>query len=100
VGAGSRAAAVTLASQQTVRGNYLGMLMTNRAAAANTKGNIGLRFTTAAEELYRGAADMFLPRSPTGLDAEGNQHSPGTSGTGGTGSGGGGGGIPPVRPTR
>jgi subtilisin-like proprotein convertase family protein len=99
-GAGSRAAAVTLANQQTVRGNYLGMLMTNRAATANTKGNIGLRFTTSAEELYRGAADMFLPRSPTGLDAEGNQHSPGTSATGGTGSGGGGGGIPPVRPTR
>jgi subtilisin-like proprotein convertase family protein len=99
-GAGNRAAAVTLANQQTVRGNYLGMLMTNRAAAANTKGNIGLRFTTSAEELYRGAADMFLPRSPTGLDAEGNQHSPGSSGTGGTGSGGGGGGIPPVRPTR
>jgi hypothetical protein len=99
-GSGNRAAAVTLANQQTVRGNYLGMLMTNRAAAANTKGNIGLRFTTSSEELYRGAANMFLPRSPTGLDAEGNQHSPGSSGTGGTGSGGGGGGIPPVRPTR
>jgi hypothetical protein len=101
-GAGNRTAAVTLANQQTVRGNYLGMLMTNRAAAANTKGNIGLRFTTASEELYRGEGPgfKFRPTAATGLDADGNQHSPGTSATGGTGRGGGGGGIPPVRPTR
>jgi hypothetical protein len=101
-GAGNRTAAVALANQQVVRGNYLGMLTTNRPAAVNTKGNIGLRFTTSTEELYpgEGPAFKYRPSVATGLDGEGNQHSPSTNGTGGTGGGGGGGGIPPVRPSR
>jgi subtilisin-like proprotein convertase family protein len=98
-GAGSRASAVALANQQTVRGNFLGRLTSNQPAAVNTKGNIGLRFTTAAEELYRGEGPAFRlrPNAVTGLDAEGNQHAPTTTSTGG---GSGGGGIRPVRPTR
>jgi len=98
-GAGARSAAVTLANQQTVRGNFLGRLTSNRPAVGNTKGNIGLRFATAAEELYRGESPAFRlrPNAVTGVDAEGNQHAPTTTSTGG---GSGGGGIRPVRPTR
>ncbi len=94
-----RAQAVTLANQQVVRGNYLGMLTTNRPAPANTKGNIGLRFNSSTEELYPGAGPAFKyrPSTATGLDAEGNQHAPSTTGTGGSG---GGTGIPPVPPPR
>jgi hypothetical protein len=75
-GANSRASAVALAGQQTVRGNFLGVTSGNQAAGLNTKGNIGLRYSTSTEELYSGEAPdfKFQPLAPTFVDGEGNQH--------------------------
>jgi subtilisin-like proprotein convertase family protein len=76
IGANSRASAVALAGQQTVRGNFLGVTSGNQAAGLNTKGNIGLRYSTSTEELYAGEAPgfKFQPLAPTFVDGEGNQH--------------------------
>ncbi len=102
-GAASRTDAVNLAARQIVRGNFLGVTSGNDSAASNTKGNVGLRFTTppVTEELYPGEAPDFRwrPSAATGVDNEGNQHNASISGP--TDSGGPPRrGVPPLPPAR
>lgn len=91
----SRASAVSLATAQVVRGNFLGVTSGNQTARTNTTGNIGLRYT-GGEELLGG---IYTPNSTTFIDPEGNQHNP-TATRGGNGSSPPRRGVPPVPPRR
>jgi hypothetical protein len=87
-GSGNRAAAVALAGRQVIRGNFLGVTVSNQAARLNTKGNIGIRHSTSTEEVYPGESPdfKFRPLATTFIDGEGNQHHVTSAGRTGSGS--------------